>query len=492
MWQNIKEISLELLSSTSIHGIPNIIRTKNLFIRIFWILCFMVAFLLCVFLITQSISSYLLFEVTTKIRIFYEYPSDFPSVTICDTNPFKTNTSLNFIREVLRNYSIDEDWFVNDTDDTYLKNLSTNIDNINFILKSYASSQKLSDEERKEFGHKLEDILINCRFSDDDCSTDDFIWIYNFYYGNCYQFNSGFNSTGHRIDNKFSTRSGRFNGLRLELFIDSNPEFELFNINHGAVVIIGNNTQRFITDSDGIFLNTGSEIDLVIERSFTNQLKYPYSQCQLEEIFPDSSSSYLYQEIFKLNISYTQKFCYQMCLQAISISKCNCSDGSLPDLNGSKLCLTKEQVNCLNLMYANFSEGLDEFNKCDCPLECNSYDFNYFTSFTKFPDSLYGDKIYNYSKINFPSKFEYADIERRLKKNVLKVNIFYDKLSYTQTIESPSVSFVSLVSDIGGSLGLCLGMSFLSFIELLEVMLEVSFIMFDKASQLKTERVLKF
>jgi hypothetical protein len=492
MWENIKEISLELLSSTSIHGLPNIIRTKNWFIRIIWIICFMIALILCIFLITQSITNYLLFEVTTKIRIFYEYPSDFPSVTICDTNPFKTNISFNFIREVLRNYSIDEGVLTNRTDDIYLTKLYNDIDNISYILKSYASSGKISDEEKKKFGKKLEEILIICRFADDDCSTDDFIWIYNFYYGNCYQFNSGFNSSGHQVKNKFSTRSGRLNGLRLELFIDSNPDFEMFNLNHGAVVIIGNNTQKYITESDGIFLKTGSEIDLVVERSFTNQLKYPFSDCQLEEILPNSSSSYLYQEIIKLNLTYTQKLCYQMCLQDILIKQCNCSDNSLPQLNGSKICLTKEDVECLSLLYSNFSEGYSEINECDCPLECNSYNFRYYTSFTEFPDSLYGEKIYNYSQIGFANKFEYADIDKRLKRNVLKINIFYDKLSYTQTIESPSVSFVSLVSDIGGSLGLCLGMSFLSFIELLEVILEITFIMFDKASQLKTERVLKF
>ncbi len=45
-------------------------------------------------------------------------------------------------------------------------------------------------------------------------------------------------------------------------------------------------------------------------------------------------------------------------------------------------------------------------------------------------------------------------------------------LKYTEISEIPKTSPVDLLSSIGGSLGLFLGLSFLSFIQVLEIVVE--------------------
>ena len=49
-----------------------------------------------------------------------------------------------------------------------------------------------------------------------------------------------------------------------------------------------------------------------------------------------------------------------------------------------------------------------------------------------------------------------------------KVNVYYESMKYEVTIDSLSVTSEDLLSKFGGTLGLFLGISFLSFIEIVE------------------------
>jgi hypothetical protein len=71
------------------------------------------------------------------------------------------------------------------------------------------------------------------------------------------------------------------------------------------------------------------------------------------------------------------------------------------------------------------------------------------------------------------SKFQNETLTYDLiSKSVLSLNVYYDQLSYTQISKDAKVELVDLVSSIGGLLGLFLGMSFLSFAEIVEMILE--------------------
>ena len=76
-----------------------------------------------------------------------------------------------------------------------------------------------------------------------------------------------------------------------------------------------------------------------------------------------------------------------------------------------------------------------------------------------------------------------------ISKSVLSLNVYYDKLAYTQISKNSKLEIVDLVAGIGGLLGLFLGMSFLSFVELIEMMLEIMCIILTKQQK---DRVQKF
>ena len=69
--------------------------------------------------------------------------------------------------------------------------------------------------------------------------------------------------------------------------------------------------------------------------------------------------------------------------------------------------------------------------------------------------------------------------------NLVKFNVYYDTLSYTVLTESINMDVVALLSSIGGSLGLLLGLSLLSFIEVLEVVVETMFIYYKNENKIE-------
>ena len=51
----LKSDILHIISTSSIHGVPNILRSKSLVLRLLWILFFVLAFGLCAVLIGKNI-----------------------------------------------------------------------------------------------------------------------------------------------------------------------------------------------------------------------------------------------------------------------------------------------------------------------------------------------------------------------------------------------------------------------------------------------------
>ncbi len=56
---------------------------------------------------------------------------------------------------------------------------------------------------------------------------------------------------------------------------------------------------------------------------------------------------------------------------------------------------------------------------------------------------------------------------------MLAVNVYYTSSSYMKITESPSILIYDLAPNIGGTMGLFVGMSALSFMELIELAIEI-------------------
>ena len=92
----VKKI-LDLGESSVIHGIPKIFKPNKIIIKLVWLLCLIGAFSSCLYSISSNINEYLGYDVTTSIKIITESKAEFPTITICNINPFTTNEGLDLI-----------------------------------------------------------------------------------------------------------------------------------------------------------------------------------------------------------------------------------------------------------------------------------------------------------------------------------------------------------------------------------------------------------
>ena len=93
----IKNKSLELILSSTSHGLPRIFRTKRKSIKIMWLFLFILFSIICIYMVYSTVINYLKYEVITKIDVIKELPAEFPAVTIINLRNPKCNASLSKI-----------------------------------------------------------------------------------------------------------------------------------------------------------------------------------------------------------------------------------------------------------------------------------------------------------------------------------------------------------------------------------------------------------
>ena len=227
----------------------------------------------------------------------------------------------------------------------------------------------------------------------------------------------------------------------------------------------------------------GQQTDIAIERAFKTIMPKPYSNCEIGADSPKHGYSALYDLIASTKYEYNQQLCFEQCFQSVSIKECNCTTGFIKSLFAhAEPCNTFARYNCTLHVYTHMYL-LDDFIQkvCEplCPLECNVTEYKMSTTFNKLIGDLYVDDIV--LNRNLSSDFGSKVIDSNMvRESVVSINMFYNSLSYTLSSESPQMDLVSLLANIGGNLGLFLGVSLLSASEIVELAIEVVFILIRK------------
>ena len=102
--------------------------------------------------------------------------------------------------------------------------------------------------------------------------------------------------------------------------------------------------------------------------------------------------------------------------------------------------------------------------KCsECPLECESEFYTLTTSSLDYPTKIYADMLSSQGAIL--NRFNnIKPTYQQLKQSIASININYNQLGYTQFKEAQKITAIDFVTNVGGEMGLFLGLSFLSFI----------------------------
>jgi hypothetical protein len=97
----IKEIIYESALDSTTHAIPHIFKRPNYFVKLFWIVCFLASTAFCAWLIAMSTINFFHYETVTKTETVLEIPTNFPTISICNLNPYLTNYSIEFVKNIL-------------------------------------------------------------------------------------------------------------------------------------------------------------------------------------------------------------------------------------------------------------------------------------------------------------------------------------------------------------------------------------------------------
>jgi hypothetical protein len=282
---------------------------------------------------------------------------------------------------------------------------------------------------------------------------DDHFELLNTSIGACLRFNSGRNSNSNTIPIKNSTFGGLFDSFSIA--IDS-PD--------GLAVWIHNKTSPpKIEPGDGdgddpITIMPGFQTNLAIEKIVDQKLEEPYNDC-IRNVLTFKRNKTIVDFMLDNGQSYSQIKCINICfdLKYIENNPCNCTTARLGKvwLN----CWQDEENSTLNSCTFEskklfFNKNLKEYCSEYCPLECYSISFKISINILK---SLYF-----------------------LEPNITLIKVFYRNLKFTYISQKPKMLFFDVLSNVGGTLGLFVGLSFVSLFEIIEILLELIFTLLSR------------
>ena len=267
------------------------------------------------------------------------------------------------------------------------------------------------------------------------------------YYGQCYRYNSGLNMSNQSIPFKKLKASGRDDGLWLE-FISKSSE----NTSKPIVLYIHNQTQMPATIyNKGRFISKGLNTYLIMKRIYDQKLESPYNDC-FNNVSQYPFNKTIINYLSSKNREYTQKECFYLCrnLKFNELNYCNCTLPSLDHQIWSQ-CEVAFWSNCYNQFIDNYITN----DLCShyCPLECDSFSYE-------------------------------TTVELELTNDLSTIDwyviiVYLEDLKYTLISQQPKIELFGLISNLGGILGLFIGFSFISLLEIIETIAELIYIYFD-------------
>ena len=461
----LKNVLLEFCDDTTMHGYRNIGKESNhMVLRILWVCCVMACSTYCFYSCSQIFQNFYSYPSNTKISVIKEIPTLFPTFSFCNAKSLNMSNKL----------TID-----------YIHHSSSILDesSVRILIEN---DRNLSDAARKEMGFQIEDMLVYCYFNFKNCDSSDFKYFYNSLYGNCYTFNSGFFDNGTERDIQTVTSNGNLYGLQISLYL-GDPSADLYSTYYsGIVASINNQSIEPFTKGDVIKVGAGKSTDLIVNRNFISKLPAPYGNC-LQDTSQSStfSSKYFDYIVRNLGYNYSEEYCRSLCLQDRTVQFCGCANLWIPILanDSSFFCESDTDQNC---MFSVFSIYIDDFNsECNtaCPVECDSIDYNIVSHNYIYPNYLETLNLHDWSQ-STGKNLTLRDIPEAF----LEVCVFYHSMQYTVTEQVVQMIQYDLLSNFGGLLGLFLGMSLLSFFEIVDLIWKllqglISFVLNKKKSR---------
>lgn len=397
--------------------------------------------------------TYLDFDVTTTMRLIREEKIIFPVVSICNLNPLITKEADHYVREYFQNeYNISVDNYEDLLNELPLDEIG---DDFRWLIYQ-TNDPKFNETRKKSFGFRADQMILDCYFASEKCTLSQFDWYYDYFYGNCFRFNYG-NETD-QLNSVVTPDTG------LELILLSRiPDFDqnfLYSSRQNGLRIIISDQNSTPIYSQGILLRPGVHANIDLAKTKSVSMPEPYSNCQNTR----SMTSILAREMRNLGIIYNRKDCLNLCFQKLNIDLFGCYDLQFPRLFDAPPCDNRS-------IFEKIKECEFNLEECYrlCPFACETSRYELTITYSEFPSKSFYQELIKEKKLdkylNETRNFTYEMV----KQSLISLFIYFDRLDFTEIREHENYKISNLISNIGGTLGLFAGISFLSLIELIDL-----------------------
>lgn len=175
----------------------------------------------------------------------------------------------------------------------------------------------------------------------------------------------------------------------------------------------------------------------------------------------------------RIGMRYTRRDCVKLCEQKLIIEHNKCYSLDYPKIFDFPPC-----PNPVELSF-NMTDCVDQ-----CPHECSSTTYDLSISYGEFPSRIYMENLMRRDQTGLyrwafqayqdgNSSGYQIDSLVLARASLVKIFIYFEDIKYTRISEAPTITFVDLIANIGGTLGLFIGISLLSFVELIELIFDI-------------------
>ncbi|KAL3869177.1 hypothetical protein ACJMK2_041888 [Sinanodonta woodiana] len=319
----------------------------------------------------------------------------------------------------------------------------------------------LSRDQRANAGHNITDMLVSCSFNGRECYGSNFTLYQTSDYGNCWTLDS----------DKLIVRSpGPSAGLSLILYMENSEFLTGINQGNGARLVIHESQTIPSPYNEGIHVASAEETSVAIRKVSITRLGTPYGDC-------DDGVSFM----TTYGINYTRQSCQLMCQATKILETCSCYDDDGEELIRkspaslkSKPCRSGPEIRCKDKLKSQF-EGKEQV--CSCYNPCYETQYSRTTGSRQWPTDEYASILLeglcekdNTTCQSFKTK--YTD-QRTQSQNFLRLNIYYADLNFEYIEETPQIEAGDFLANVGGVIGLWIGLSVLALCEVLQLITEL-------------------
>ncbi|KAK0064091.1 FMRFamide-activated amiloride-sensitive sodium channel [Biomphalaria pfeifferi] len=518
-------IIAELGSESNAHGLAKIVTSRDTKRKVIWALLVIIGFTAATLQLSLLVRKYLQFQVVELSEIKDSMPVEYPSVTVCNIEPISITKILN-LQNTTKGQKVKR-WL------KFIMRFS--FEQMSFIESFRAFYENLGDEA-KMISHELPDLLIHCRFNREICNVSNFTTSFDGNYFNCFTFNGG-----QLADQLQMHATGPENGLSLIMSVEKAYPMPRFygvynfdnNILHSAgirVVVHAPGSMPSPVDH-GIDIPPGYSSSVGLKALLHSRLPAPYGNCTVGSL----QGMRTYRNTFFA--------CLQLCKQRLIMSRCGCKSSALPDLPTENVTfcgvirnwedivknvsgkvvpgmfIPTPALECEERMQRELNNDRAYEMNCQCFQPCSETSYLKSVSLSYWPLEFYQqlqlenilrsrnntdkqhymkkayDILHNLSEEDRMHVIEKGveivpalmrrqkslanDASDMVRQNLIRLNIYLEDLSVVEYRQLPAYGLADLFADIGGTLGLWMGISVLTIMELVELIIRLIGLMFN-------------